>query len=48
VIDAGSATLSASSVMARVQVNRRALFTRASAFSGGNQQKLVLAKWLVT
>jgi ribose transport system ATP-binding protein len=48
VIDAGSATLSAGSVMARVQVNRRALFTRAGAFSGGNHQKLVLAKWLVT
>jgi ribose transport system ATP-binding protein len=48
VIDAGSATLSAGSVMARAQVNRRALFTRAGAFSGGNQQKLVLAKWLVT
>jgi ribose transport system ATP-binding protein len=48
VIDAPSATLSASSVMARVQVDQRALYTRAGAFSGGNQQKLVLAKWLTT
>jgi ribose transport system ATP-binding protein len=48
VIDAGSATAAAASVMARVQVDRRALYTRAGAFSGGNQQKLVLSKWLVT
>lgn len=38
----------AAGVMDRVQVDRRALFTPAGAFSGGNQQKLVLAKWLVT
>ncbi len=48
IIDANSATASAASVMARVQVDRRALYTPAGAFSGGNQQKLVLAKWLVT
>jgi len=33
--------------LARVQVAERALFTRAGAFSGGNQQKLVLAKWIL-
>ncbi|SMF12383.1 ribose transport system ATP-binding protein [Tistlia consotensis] len=30
----------------RVEIDRRALWTRVSAFSGGNQQKIVLAKWL--
>ena len=30
----------------QVDVDRRALWTRAGAFSGGNQQKIVLAKWL--
>ncbi len=31
----------------RVQVDDRALYTRAGAFSGGNQQKIVLAKWIL-
>ena len=31
----------------RVQVDERALDTRVGAFSGGNQQKLVLAKWIL-
>lgn len=30
-----------------VKVDRRALWTRAGAFSGGNQQKIAIAKWLV-
>jgi ribose transport system ATP-binding protein len=30
-----------------VQVDRRALWTRAGAFSGGNQQKIAIAKWLL-
>ena len=30
----------------RVQVDERALYARAGAFSGGNQQKIVLAKWI--
>ena len=30
------------------QVDSRALFTRVGAFSGGNQQKIVLGKWLLT
>jgi ribose transport system ATP-binding protein len=30
-----------------VRVNPRALFTRVSAFSGGNQQKIAIAKWLL-
>lgn len=35
-------------VIKTVQVDSRALFTRAGAFSGGNQQKIVLGKWLLT
>lgn len=31
----------------RVDVDRRAIFTRAGAFSGGNQQKIAIAKWLL-
>ena len=30
-----------------VQVDRRALWTRVGAFSGGNQQKIAIAKWLL-
>jgi len=31
----------------QVEVHPRALYTPAGAFSGGNQQKIVLAKWLL-
>lgn len=31
-----------------VQVERRALYSACSVFSGGNQQKIVIAKWLLT
>ncbi|MGH7075654.1 MAG: sugar ABC transporter ATP-binding protein [Stellaceae bacterium] len=34
-------------VLDRVQVQPRALYTRVSAFSGGNQQKIAVAKWLL-
>jgi len=34
-------------VFRRVQVDERALWTRAGAFSGGNQQKIAVAKWLL-
>jgi ribose transport system ATP-binding protein len=30
-----------------VEIDERALWTRAGAFSGGNQQKIAIAKWLV-
>jgi ribose transport system ATP-binding protein len=33
--------------LGRVQVDQRALHTPAGAFSGGNQQKIVLAKWIL-
>jgi ribose transport system ATP-binding protein len=31
----------------RVDVDRRALWTKVGAFSGGNQQKIAIAKWLL-
>jgi ribose transport system ATP-binding protein len=34
-------------VFARVEVDRRALWTPVKSFSGGNQQKIALAKWLL-
>jgi ribose transport system ATP-binding protein len=36
-----------SRAFAAVEVDNRALWTRAGAFSGGNQQKIAIAKWLV-
>ena len=34
-------------VMDIVQVHQRAMYTRVGAFSGGNQQKIAIAKWLL-
>lgn len=34
--------------MKSVQLHERAMFTRAGAFSGGNQQKIAMGKWLLT
>ena len=34
-------------VLEHVQVHPRALYTRAGAFSGGNQQKIAIGKWLL-
>lgn len=34
--------------MQAVQVHDRAMFTRVGAFSGGNQQKIAIGKWLMT
>lgn len=34
------------SAMEKVEVTTRAMYTRASAFSGGNQQKIIMGKWL--
>jgi ribose transport system ATP-binding protein len=34
-------------IFERVEVDRRALWTHVGAFSGGNQQKIAIAKWLL-
>ena len=45
-IETARETRSVSQVFDRVEVDHRALWTRVGAFSGGNQQKIALAKWL--
>ncbi len=46
-VDGGAEQAAVVGALKRVQVDERALYTRAGAFSGGNQQKLVLAKWIL-
>lgn len=46
-IDTAAETAAVEQVFDRLQLNRRALWTRAGAFSGGNQQKIAIAKWLL-
>src|SRR5206468_10307830 len=46
-IDGAAETAAVGSVFDRVDVDRRALWTRVGAFSGGNQQKIAIAKWLL-
>jgi ribose transport system ATP-binding protein len=46
-IDGKAETRSVAAAFSSVEVDRRALWTRAGAFSGGNQQKIAIAKWLV-
>ncbi|HWA45862.1 MAG TPA: sugar ABC transporter ATP-binding protein [Hypericibacter adhaerens] len=41
-------TVAAATMLDRVQVAPRALYSRLSRFSGGNQQKVAIAKWLMT
>ena len=38
---------SAAKVFNRIELDRRALWMDAASFSGGNQQKIVIAKWLL-
>jgi ribose transport system ATP-binding protein len=45
-IDGRRETEAVASVFDRVEVDRRALWTRVGSFSGGNQQKIAVAKWL--
>ncbi len=47
-IDEESEAKAVHSAMQSVQVQNRAMFTRAGAFSGGNQQKIAIGKWLMT
>jgi len=46
-IDTEAEMRAVAAALARVQVDQRALFAPVSAFSGGNQQKIVLAKWFL-
>jgi ribose transport system ATP-binding protein len=46
VIDTARETKAVKRVFDRVEVDHRALWTRVGSFSGGNQQKIALAKWL--
>jgi ribose transport system ATP-binding protein len=46
-IDESAETSAVADVLQRVQVDERALYTNVGAFSGGNQQKMAIAKWLM-
>jgi len=46
-VDGRSETAAVARVLERVEVDRRALWTPVRAFSGGNQQKIAIAKWLL-
>ncbi|MDQ0393958.1 sugar ABC transporter ATP-binding protein [Labrys monachus] len=46
-IDGEAEKAAVARVFERVDVDRRALWTPVSAFSGGNQQKIAIAKWLL-
>ena len=46
-IDSEAEGLAVAGALAKVQVADRALYMPANAFSGGNQQKIVMAKWLL-
>jgi ribose transport system ATP-binding protein len=46
-INEAAETAAVERVFDRVDVDRRALWTRVGAFSGGNQQKIAIAKWLL-
>jgi ribose transport system ATP-binding protein len=46
-VDKAAELAAVARVLDVVQVQERALYTRVSAFSGGNQQKIAIAKWLL-
>ncbi len=46
-IDVARETAAVEAIFERVDVDRRALWTRVGALSGGNQQKIAIAKWLL-
>lgn len=46
-IDGAAETAAVAGVFDRMDVDRCALWTRVGAFSGGNQQKIAIAKWLL-
>jgi len=46
-IDAEREERAVEAIFGRIDVAERALWTRVGAFSGGNQQKIAIAKWLL-
>jgi len=46
-IDAAREERAVEAIFGRIDVAERALWTRVGAFSGGNQQKIAIAKWLL-
>ena len=46
-IDSAAEDKAVRDVFRRVEIDERAVWTRTGAFSGGNQQKIALAKWLL-
>ena len=46
-VDIAAETKAVSAVLDQIGVESRALWTRVGAFSGGNQQKIAIAKWLL-
>jgi ribose transport system ATP-binding protein len=46
-IDTAAERAAVDRVLDRLQVHPRALYTRCGAFSGGNQQKIAIGKWLL-
>ena len=46
-IDGPAETRAVAGILGAVEVQPRALYTRAGAFSGGNQQKIAIGKWLL-
>ena len=46
-IDESAEIIAVGEVLQRIQVDNRALYTNVGAFSGGNQQKIAIAKWLM-
>jgi ribose transport system ATP-binding protein len=47
IVDRATEASNASQVFARLGLHQRALWTMAGAFSGGNQQKIAVAKWFL-
>jgi ribose transport system ATP-binding protein len=46
-IDGVAETAAVGGILDAIEVQPRALYTRAGAFSGGNQQKIAIGKWLL-
>lgn len=47
-IDLMKEELAVDRILAKLHVHPRAIYTRCGAFSGGNQQKMAIGKWLLT